>query len=360
MRIGVPKETKEGERRVGLLPAHIAALCGDGHACVVEHGAGAGLGIDDTAFAAAGARLGPVAKAWDCDLVVKVKELQPADLPHVSAASAIFGFQHLVGEPALTRALAATGASAIAYELVRDREGRFPLLAPMSVIAGRMAIEAGARLLGRALRRVLILGAGNAGLEAARRALREGAEVTLLTRSPRSRDAARALLGDRIACELAEPTAIARHAVVADLVVGAVFQPGMPTPKLLPRALVARMPPGSVIVDVSIDAGGAAETSRPTTHAEPSYVEEGVVHCAIANLPAADPLAAAAALAQAALPYVRALAGRGIEAALREDPGLAAGVVVWKGHVTHPRIAKDAGLPYTLAFAAASPGFPVE
>ncbi len=351
MRIGVPKETKEGERRVGLLPAQVRTLVDDGHRVMVERGAGAGVGFDDDSYVAAGASVVETHGAWNADLVVKVKEVQDADLAHVNARATLFGFQHLVGEPERTRALCGRGASAIAYELLRDAEGRFPLLAPMSVIAGRMAIEVSARLLGRSPRQVLVLGAGNAGIEAARQAAARESHVVLLTRSARSRAAARAQLPRLVECGFATREAIERAALEADLVVGAVFIAAAPTPKLLPCSLVRRMRAGSVIVDVSIDGGGVAETSRPTSHAEPTYVAEGVVHYCVPNMPAADPVASAAALAEAALPHVRKLAGRGIERALREEAALRAALVVWKGHVTHPGIAQEAGLAYTLAFA---------
>jgi alanine dehydrogenase len=346
MRIGLLRETKQGEQRVALAPAHVLSLAGDGHEIRVERGAGIGIGATDGAYEAAGAHIVSRDDAWSCELVVKVKEVQPAELERVSAGPLLFSFQHLAGEPEMTRALAARRASAIAFELVRDAGGRFPLLAPMSTLAGRMAVEASTRILGRSPRRVLVLGAGHAGIAAARAALASGAQVAMLTRSPASRDAAFRELGGGVACGLADRDAIEHHALAADLVVGAVFIAGTPTPKLLPRALVARMRRGSMIADVSIDAGGVAETSRPTTHAEPTFVAEGVVHYCVPNIPAADPVAASAALGAALLPYVRRLAS-GIAAALAAHPGLAAGVLLWRGAVCHPGIAREAGLPYT-------------
>lgn len=355
MRIGVPRETKEGELRAALSPAHAGVLSDEGHEVRVEHAAGEGIGASDADYARVGARIVPTAEAWDADLVVKVKEIQPAELSRVKAGPVLFGFQHLAGEPEATRELARRGASAIAFELVREPRGGFPLLAPMSAIAGRMAIGAAERFLGRPPATVLVLGAGHAGLAAAEAARGRGARVVVLTRSDRSRDGARARLGPSVDCGIATAAAIERHALEADVVVGAVFIPGTPTPKLLPRTLVRRMKPGAVIADVSIDAGGVAETSRPTTHAEPTYVEEGVVHYCVANIPAADPAASAAALGAAALPFVRALAEHGIEQALRRDPGLLAGVVLWRGTVSHRGIALEAGLPYTPVFASVLP-----
>jgi alanine dehydrogenase len=355
LKIGVARETKEGERRVALLPAQVAALARDGHDVRVERAAGVGVGAADAAYAAAGARIVPAAEAWDSELVVKVKEIQPAEVERVKAGPVLFGYQHLAGEPGMTRALAARGATAIAFELVRGADGGYPLLAPMSAIAGRMAIEAAERIRGRAPEGVLVLGAGHAGLAAAESAVNRGSRVTVLTRTEASRDAAAARLGPDAACGIATPEAIERCALRVDAVVGAVFVAGVPTPKLLPRSLVRRMKRGAVIVDVSIDAGGVAETSRPTTHAGPTYVEEGIVHYCVPNIPAADPAASSAALGEAVLPCVRELARRGIEAALRGSPGLASGVVLWRGAVSHRGIAEEAGLPYTPVFAPPAP-----
>jgi alanine dehydrogenase len=356
MRIGVPRETKEGERRVVLGPAEAAQLAREGHEVRVERGAGAGIGFPDGEYERAGARVTDAHGAWSCDLVVKVKEVQPGEIERVREGPVLFGYQHLTGEPGTTRALAARRASAIAFELVRDADGGYPLLAPMSAIAGRMAIAELARILGRAPRRVLVLGAGHAGLAAAETARSLGAQVAVLTRTAASRDRARERLGPSVELGLAEPAGIERQALQADVVVGAVFIPGTPTPKLLPRALVRRMRRDAAIADIAIDAGGVAETSRPTTHAEPTFVEEGVVHYCVPNIPAADPRASAAALAQAALPFVLSIARRGIEAALREDAVLRSGLLLWRGALSHRGIAEEAGLAYTASFAPAAPG----
>ncbi len=358
MRIGIPRESKAGERRVGLEPAAVAQLVRDGHEASVAEGAGAGIGAGDDAYRAAGAKVVAPAAAWDCELVVKVKEIQEGEWTALRRGSTLFSFQHLVGEPRLAREVADRGVTAIAYEMVRDAEGGFPLLAPMSAIAGRLAIQVGAQLLtlpaggngtllagcpGMVPARVLVLGGGHAGTNAAQVAAALGAKVTILTRSATTRDTVAARLGSAVEVALATPGEIERHALQSDLVVGAVFIPGSPTPKLLARSLVARMKPGSVIVDVSIDAGGVAETSRPTTHAEPSFVEEGVVHYCVPNMPAAVARAASAALSAAALPYVQALAGKGIARALREDAGLRAGVLLWQGRFAHEGIAAESG-----------------
>jgi alanine dehydrogenase len=360
MRIGIPRESKQGERRVGLDPVAVARLAQEGHEVRVARGAGLGIGADDDAYRDAGAAIVEPEAAWDGELVVKVKEIQAGEWASLVQGSTLFSFQHFVGEPALAREVAARAITAIAYEMVRDAGGGFPLLAPMSVIAGRLAIQVGAHLLtlpgggngtllagcpGAPPARVLVLGAGHAGTNAAQVASALGAQVTLLTRSAETRDAVAARSAAAIATGLATPEAIERHALEADLVVGAVFVPGAPTPKLLPRSLVARMKPGSVIVDISIDAGGVAQTSRPTTLADPTFVAEGVVHYCVPNMPAAVARAAAAALSAAALPYVQALAGKGIARALREDPGLRAGVLLWQGRFTHAGMAAESAMP---------------
>jgi alanine dehydrogenase len=319
------------------------------------------VGEDDAAYAAAGACVVPERDAWEADLVVKVKEIQPGEWERVAPGSTIFSFQHLVGESELTRALAARGVTAIAFEMVRDAAGGFPLLAPMSVLAGRLAILAGAHHLtipggGRGVllaagasvepARVLVLGGGHAGTNAAQVACALGASVTVLTRSERTRDELWSRFDGRVAIDLATPENLEVEVPSADLVVGAVFVPGAPTPRLLPRALVARMRPGSVIVDISIDAGGVAETSRPTTHDDPVFVAEGVVHYCVTNMPAAVPRAGSEALSAAVAPLAFALA-QGIPAALRGDAGLASGVLLWMGRGTHEGIASEAGLAFS-------------
>jgi len=353
--IGIARETKEGERRVALGPAQARVLARDGHDVRVERGAGLGIGATDDEYAAAGARIVGADEAWASELLVKVKEILPAELDQVRAGPVVFGYQHLAGAPGMTRELAARRASAIAFELVRDARGQFPLLAPMSCLAGRMAVDAAARHFGKAPARVLVLGGGHAGVAAAAAARDAGAHVWLLTRSAATRDAAERALGSTVECGYAVSEAIEQHALEADLVVGAVFIPGTPTPRLLPRALVARMRRGAMIADISIDAGGVAETSRPTTHAEPTFVAEGVVHYCVPNIPAADPAASTRALGEALLPFVRRIAGRGFEAAFASDAALAAGLVLWRGRACHERIAREAGLPYTYPFAVPNP-----
>ena len=345
MIVGVPREAKEGERRVALTPAAAQALASRGHEVRVEAGAGAAVDFPDDAYALAGARIVDAAGAWQADLMVKVKEILPAEFRHLKRGQAIFCFMHLAGEPALARELASRGVTGIAFEMVRDASGQFPLLAPMSVIAGRLAVARGIALLGCAPERVLVLGAGHAGACAAEAAAASGASVTMLCRRRESVETHRRRVGNRIEVGVADALAVERLALEADLVIGAVFLPGVPTPKLLPRSLVKRMRPGAVLVDVSIDAGGVAETSRPTTHADPSYVEEGVVHCCIANLPAAVPREASELLSAAALPFALRLAG-GLKRALRGSDALRGAVLLWQGRVTHEGIARETGLPF--------------
>jgi len=327
--IGVPREVKAGERRVGLGGQAVRALVAQGHEVRVERGAGIGVGLGDDAYSDAGARIVDRAAAWSADLVVKVKEMQEDEIAQAPRARTVFAFHHLAGEPERTRALAERGDTAIAFEMVRDANGVFPLLAPMSVIAGRMSMDVAREHLGAAPRRVVVLGAGHAGAAAAQAARDAGADVTVLRRSD------------------ATPEALERAVTQADLVVAAVFVPGAPTPKLLPRALVRRMRRGAMIVDISIEEGGVAETSRATSHAEPVYVEEGVLHYAVGNMPAARPKEAAAALWAAALPYVSEMAQKGIARALSDNEDLRAGVLLWHGRPNHAGIAAEAGLAFT-------------
>jgi alanine dehydrogenase len=329
MIIGVPREVKSGERRVALLPLAVEALVADGHDVQVETRAGAAIAVEDSAYRDAGATIVTQRDAWDADLVVKVKEMQPGDLRAAPRGVTVFSFHHLVGEPERTCAMAAAGVSAIAFEMVRDAAGRFPLLAPMSEIAGRMAIDVAREHLGRTPQRVLVLGAGPAGHNASQAARRAGAEVAVLRRAT------------------ATPEAVEAEALRADLVVGAVFAAGAPTPKLLPRALVRRMKRGAMIVDISIEEGGVAETSRRTTHEAPVYEDEGVLHYCVGNMPAARPAEASAAISAAALPYALDMAREGVAGALAIDRGLRGAVLLWEGRVVDAAIATEAALPYT-------------
>ena len=344
MRLAVVREVKPGERRVALLPAAVRELAAAGHEVLVQQDAGTGVGITDRDYERAGAAIVNAYDAWSADLVVKVKELQDVDFRIAPPGRTIFAFQHLPREPHRTRALAGRGDTAIAFESLQTHEGYFPLLAPMSAIAGRMAIDVASKLRKGTMEHVLVLGAGHAGLSAARVLSRNRIPYKLLTRSEGTRDAARE---QGFMADLATPELIAELACASDVIVGAIFVPGAPTPKLLPRALVKKLTKDTVIVDISIDAGGVAETSRPTSLDKPTFVEHGVIHYCVPNMPAALPAEGSEAISVAALPWVRQLASRGVADGLRESTPLRNAVLVWKGRVVHEGIAAEAGLPYT-------------
>jgi len=361
MRIGVPRETKDGERRVGVTPGGAAALLADGHEVVVGAGAGAAVGYPDADYRAAGARIvGNPGDVWACALVVKVKEIQPAEYASLRPGSTVLGFAQINRDPALLEAVLRARVAVIGYETVRDAAGGVPLLAPMSRIAGRLAPLAGADALTTARggsgvlltgvdavpgAYVVVIGAGNVGGEAARVAARMGARVTVFSRGESRRHALERALareGHPVrAVAMAEAAAFEDAVCAADLVIAGVLEPGTLSPKLLPRRLVAAMRPGSAIVDVGIDQGGIAETSRMTKLSAPTYVECGVVHYAVPNMPSLVARTATLALAAVTLPCVRRLAG-GIERALAADPGLAAGLMVRAGDIVHPGLAADA------------------
>lgn len=364
MRIGVPLETKDGERRAGMIPDCVRALVRQGHAVVVEQGAGERSGFSDDEYAAAGASLTPDADdVWRCALIVKVKEVQRAEYARLRAGSTVFGFAQLNRDPALLAAALGSGARFIAFETLRGADGGLPLLAPMSRIAGRLAPLVGAQALQTsgggggtlitgvddvAAARVVVIGAGNVGREAARVAARLGCDVRVFSRgAKRLAELAQSLALDGAAVtttQLGRTNTVLDAAVVAaDLVIGAVLEPGTLSPKLVSRSAVRAMRRGAALVDVGIDQGGIAETSRMTTLSQPTYVEEGVVHYAVPNMPALVARTATCALAAASLRYVLALAERGVEAALDEDAGLAAGTMIWDGAIAHPGLAADAG-----------------
>ncbi|MBF0166319.1 MAG: alanine dehydrogenase [Alphaproteobacteria bacterium] len=366
MIIGVPKEIKTHEYRVGLVPGSVRELIHHGHHVVVQNGAGLGAGFDDKAYIEVGAEILPHAPAVfaKADLIVKVKEPQPSELDHLRPGQTLFTYLHLAPDPKQAKGLLGSGVTAIAYETVTDAKGRLPLLAPMSEVAGRMSVQAGAHHLekeqggagillggvpGVAPANVVVLGGGVVGSNAARMAIGLGARVTLLDTSlPRLAE-----LDDHFGASLttvyATLDAVERHVVSADLVIGAVLVPGAAAPRLITRAMLGRMRPGSVLVDVAIDQGGCAETSRPTTHAAPTYVEEGVVHYCVANMPGAVARTSAQALNNATLPFVLALADLGTTTALLMDPHLLAGLNVHQGRLTYEAVAQALSLPYVPA-----------
>ncbi len=356
MRIGIPKEIKDHEFRVALTPAGAADLVRAGHDVMVETGAGAAIGLDDATYLKAGARVAPDADAvYQSDLVFKVKEPQPEEVARLRLGQILFCYFHLAAAPDLARALLDKGVTAIAFETVLDAAGHTPLLAPMSQIAGRLAIQAGMQALemkngGRGVLlsgvpgvspgRVAILGGGVVGANAARIALGIGADVTLLDRDPDRLRRFDDQYGGRLKTRYSNPGNIEEAVLQADLVVGAAYVHGRRAPRLIGRATLRAMAPGAALVDVAIDQGGIAETSRPTTHSDPFYVAEGVVHYCVANMPGAVARTATLALAEVTLPYLLRLAA-GPRTAMEQDPGFAAGLNLTAGKITHPGLARD-------------------
>jgi alanine dehydrogenase len=364
MRIGVPKETKSHENRVGLTAAGVRELTQHGHAVVVETGAGTGSGWTDEAYRAAGASIAADASEVfaAADLVVKVKEPQPAEIARLRRGQVLFTYLHLAADRAQTEGLMRSGAICIAYETVTDRIGALPLLAPMSEVAGRMAVQVGAHCLEREQggagillggvpgvppAKVVVLGGGVAGTNAARMAVGLEASVTVIDKSlPRLKELD-LQFGPRATTLFATTEAIENAVLAADLVIGAVLVPGAAAPRLVTGAMVKRMRPGSVLVDIAIDQGGCFETSRPTTHSAPTFVQDGVVHYCVTNMPGAVPRTSTMALTNATLPFVLALAGKGWRQAMLEDAHLAAGLNVSEGRVTHLAVAQALGLRHT-------------
>ncbi len=361
MRIGVPKEVKDHEFRVGLTPDGARALRAAGHEVLVETSAGAAIGFADAQYGAAGASVVATrAEVYACDLVVKVKEPQPAEVPLIREGLTLFCYLHLAAVPELAAQLMQSRATCIAYETVLDTHGGLPLLTPMSQVAGRLSVQMGAWALtmanggagvllpgvpGVAPGKVTILGGGVVGTNAAQIALGLGADVTLLEQNPATMRRLEEIFGGRLKTAYSTPSAVESGVREADLVVGAVLVPGKHAPKLITRDMVKNMRPGSVLVDISIDQGGCAETSRPTTHSQPIYVEEGVVHYCVANLPAATARTSTQALTHATLPYVLELANKGAKRALLENPGLKNGLNVCGGYITLAGLAEDLGYP---------------
>ncbi len=362
MRIGVPKEIKVQEHRVGLTPGSAREAVVHGHEVLVESGAGAAIGLLDADYEAAGATILPDAAAVfeAAEMIVKVKEPQKLEWERLRADQILFTYLHLAPDPAQAQGLMASGCTAIAYETVTDAHGGLPLLTPMSEVAGRMSIQAGAHCLemerggrgmllggvpGVSAARVVIIGGGVVGTNAARMAMGMEASVTVLDRSLRRLKELDMQFGPMLNTIYSTTEAIEQYVLGADLVVGAVLVPGASAPRLVTREMVSRMQPGSVLVDVAIDQGGCFETSRPTTHADPTYVVDDVVHYCVANMPGAVARTSTFALNNATLPFVLALANKGVERALREDPHLKAGLNVHAGHIANAVVADALGLP---------------
>ena len=367
MRIGVPKEIKVHEYRVGLVPAGVRELVAAGHQVLIETGAGAGIGVDDAQYRSAGAAIANNAAEVfrEADMVVKVKEPQPKECEMLRSGQVLFTYLHLAADAAQARGIMHSGATAIAYETVTAPNGSLPLLTPMSEVAGRMSIQVGAASLqkanggfgvllggvpGVAPARVVILGGGVSGTHAAEMAVGMRADVTVVDRSVNRLRELSSIFGSALRTAYSTTETIEQLVRDADLVVGAVLVTGAAAPKLVTHAMVKTMKPGAVLVDISIDQGGCFETSRATTHADPTFVVDGVIHYCVANMPGAVPRTSTFALTNATLPYVRALADLGWQAALKRDPGLAAGLNVYAGHITHEAVAKALGLsarPYS-------------
>jgi len=365
MQVGVPAETKADEYRVAITPAGVRELVDAGHAVLVQRGAGLGSGIPDRDFQEQGATLaGDVQTVFrDAELILKVKEPQPAEVALLEPHHVLFAYLHLAPNPELTRALVDSGATCIAYETVEDRAGRLPLLAPMSEVAGRIAVQAGASLLekprggpgkllggvpGVAPCRVLVIGGGVVGLSAALMGMGMGAHVCVFDRDIERLRQLALLYETRMETSYGSQFNVERRLPEADLVIGAVLVSGARAPHVIVRSQLGSMKPGSVLVDVAIDQGGCFETSHPTTHSDPTYQVDGITHYCVANMPGAVPKTSTYALTNATIPHVLRLAD-GVVAALEDDPGLMKGLNVAGRQVTCEPVAEALGLPYVAA-----------
>lgn len=363
MIVAVPKEIKTREYRVGLTPAGARALVEDGHTVLVETGAGGGSGLADDAYGAAGAELvGTAAELYARgELIVKVKEPLPAEYPLLRPGQILFTYLHLAPAPELTRALLEREVSGVAYETIQRDDGSLPLLQPMSEIAGRMSVQVGAFYLqkenggkgvllsgapGVRAGRVVVLGGGTAGSNAVRIAVGMGAEVTVLDIDADRLAELDARHGNRIRTLASNSHNIEEEVLRADLLIGAVLVAGARAPRLVGRDLVARMAPGSVIVDIAVDQGGCVETTRPTTHDDPVYTVDGVLHYGVANMPGAVSRTSTFALTNRTLPWARRIARDGLAAAAAADPVLRRGINTWRGRLCHEPVARALGLPY--------------
>lgn len=363
MIVGVLHEVKADENRVALTPAGVEAFKDRGHEVLVEAGAGAGSGFTDQAYAEAGARLvAAAAEVWkEADLILKVKEPQPAEWPHIRTGQIVFTYFHFAASGELTRAMLEAGAVAIAYETITDAEGTLPLLTPMSEVAGRMAIQQGAKYLekahgGRGIllggvpgvppATVVVLGAGVVGMNATKMAAGLGSLVYVLDINLDRLRYYSDVMPSNVITMMSNKANLRRALGDADLVVSSVLIPGGKAPKLIQRETLGIMKEGAVIVDVAIDQGGSTETSRPTTHRDPIYTVDGVVHYCVTNMPGAMPMTSTLALTNATMPYALELANLGYAKAIRRHPSIAAGANIVHGAITHPGVAEATGLPY--------------
>jgi alanine dehydrogenase len=366
MKVGVPKEIKNHEYRVGLTPASVREFVAHGHSVMVQAGAGAAIGLDDAQYRAAGAAIvdGATEIFRTADMIVKVKEPQPQECAMLRPGQVLYTYLHLAPDPEQTAALVKSGAVCVAYETITGPHGGLPLLAPMSEVAGRMSIQAGAAHLekskggmgvllggvpGVAPAQVTILGAGVVGTHALQVAVGMGAQVHVIDKNIDRLRALDLVFGNRITTQYSNADAVERSVLAADLVIGGVLIPGAAAPKLVTRDMISRMRKGAVVVDVAIDQGGCFETSRATTHAEPTYVVDGVVHYCVANMPGAVARTSTFALNNATIGHGLALADMGWQAAMRANPHLLNGLNVAAGKVTFEAVAKDLGYTYTPA-----------
>ncbi len=364
MLIGVPKEIKNHEYRVGLAPASVRELVHHGHKVMVETKAGLGIAMDDKSYEEAGATIIQSAEEIfsKAEMIVKVKEPQAIECKRLSKGQLLFTYLHLAPDPEQTKALVQSGCTAIAYETVTDRNGGLPLLAPMSEVAGRMSIQAGAHCLEKSIGgsgvllsgvpgvspgKVLIIGGGVAGTNAAKMAVGMGADVTILEMSLARIRQLDDLFQGRAKIEYSTQDALLRHIVHADLVIGAVLIPGAAAPKLIKKSMLKMMKPGSVIVDIAIDQGGCMETSKATTHADPVFVVDNIIHYCVANMPGAVARTSTFALNNATLTFAIALANKGWKKAIAEDVHLRHGLNIHEGKVTYEAVAKTLGYDYT-------------
>ena len=366
MLIGVPKEIKNNEFRIGLTPAGVKEIVHHGHQVMVQQNGGLAIGFDDEQYASVGAEI--VASAEEifsrADMIIKVKEPQPNECKMLRSGQILFTYLHLAPDPEQTRLLLESGATCIAYETVTENGPGLPLLAPMSEVAGRMAVQAGAHHLEKAQggngmllggvpgvepAKVLVIGGGVVGINAARMAMGMGADVTLLDRSIDRLKELDMWFGGRLKTVYSTEESVERHALEADLVIGAVLIPGAAAPKLISRELVTKMKTGAVMVDVAIDQGGCFETSKATTHENPTYVVDGVVHYCVANMPGGVARTSTMALTNATLPYALNLAEKGASQALVDDVHLRNGLNVHQGMVTHKAVADALGYDYVEA-----------
>ena len=360
MHIGIPKEIKSEEHRVAATPGGVASLTAAGNRITIQAGAGQSIGFSDSMYAAAGADIATDAKdIYQADLIYKVKEPQASEMTHLREGQILFCYLHLAAAPELTQALLDSGVTAIAFETVEDKQGRTPLLAPMSQVAGRLAVQVGMQALemkngGRGTLlagvpgvppgKVVIIGGGQVGANAARMALGVGARVTLLERNPERLRYFDDLYQGRLQTRYSNPANLEDSLLEADLAIGAVYLTGRRAPKLISRELVQRMPDGAAIVDVAIDQGGIAETSRVTTHTEPFFLAEGVVHYGVANMPGAVARTSTVALMEVTLPYLLRLANQGLRKTFESDLGFAKGLNLAYGLLTHSGLAQDLDL----------------